>query len=134
MFDQIFRQDFDQGLGEGKTINTVYSTTRPKEKHLWNICFFALLTSYASPPPPRGPDGQDGTGRTNPAGPPGTDGRTDKKSFEKPDFTLAVLVVNLPNTFLKGYLSREFHIMQKKARKSIILRFLFFFWPPYITL
>ena len=26
----MFGQDFDQGLGEGTHINTVYSTTRPK--------------------------------------------------------------------------------------------------------
>ena len=31
VFDQIFGQGFDQGLGEGN-LNTVYSTTRPKEK------------------------------------------------------------------------------------------------------
>ena len=38
VFDKIFGQGFDQGLGElagtGKTINTVYSTTRPKEHTL----------------------------------------------------------------------------------------------------
>ena len=32
VFDQIFGQGFDQGFGEGKQINTVYKTTRPKEK------------------------------------------------------------------------------------------------------
>ena len=33
-FDHIFGQDFPQGFAEGKTINTVYSTTRPKENDL----------------------------------------------------------------------------------------------------
>ena len=37
-FDDIFGQGFDQGLGgRGKTMNTVYSTTRPKEKAIRNL-------------------------------------------------------------------------------------------------
>ena len=35
--DQIFGQGFDHGLGEGKTIHTLYSTTRPQENRLETI-------------------------------------------------------------------------------------------------
>ena len=38
VFDQMFGQGFDQGFGGGeKTINTMYSTTRPKENPLKTI-------------------------------------------------------------------------------------------------